>query len=107
MVHIILILGLILVEGGGNSVGRTIEGFAHQVPFLVQQRPQQMPQGSLICMAALLGRREVGTAWACGGTTKECAHTLHRAHHGLLAWEPHRESFQQAAPEMGPLQVPE
>lgn len=52
--------------------------------------------------------REAGTAQACGGITEECACTLHRAHHGVLAGaEPRTEPFQQPAPETGPQQVPE
>lgn len=59
-------------------------------------------------MGTLQGRREAGIARASGGITKECARTLHRAHHGLLAQaEPYTEPFQQLAPEMGPQQVPE
>lgn len=59
-------------------------------------------------MGALQGRRKAGTARACGGITKECAHTLHRAHHRVLAWaEPHKDLFQQPASETDPQQVPE
>lgn len=59
-------------------------------------------------MKALHGRREAGTAWACGGVIKECAHTLHGAHHRVLAWaEPHEDLFQHLASEVDPQQVPE